>query len=215
MRFPTSTEIRDWAKRYLNPVYHVRRLREDLRSMWTALLLHRRDGSMTREELATSFRGKLLACFFMSGPTIWIGFASAYWLQRKYQNPWIGQYATHAINLVITTIAFQTIWWIGNREMYRGEHGSRRARFRAFERDLLPVHWNGIRTGMTFNIVSWPIVSLILFGIQAVSHRASVDIPAQAVQQAFDATFINTTFMRLMGDFFERWAMVLAERHGE
>lgn len=215
MRLPTLIEIREGLKRYLNPLYHLRRLREDLLSMWTALRLHRRDGSLSGEELATSFRGKLLACFFMSGPTIWIGFATAYYLQRKYQNPWIGQYATHAINLVITTLAFQFIWWVGNREMYRAEQPTLRGRFRAFQRDLLPVHGNGIRIGMTFNLISWPIVSLILLGIHALNRRASVDIPAQAVQQAFDATFINTTFMRLMGDFFERWSLVLAERHSE
>lgn len=207
MRLPTSSEIRDWLRRYLNPVYHLRRLREDLLSMWTALRLHRQDGALTQEELTTLFRGKLLACFFMSGPTIWIGFSLAYWLQLRTQNPFVGQYATPAINLVITTLAFQVIWWFGNREMYRS--------FRAFERDLLPVHWNGFRIGMTFNLISWPIVSLILFGIQTLNHRAAVHIPAQAVQQAFDATFINTTFMRLMGDFFERWAAVLAERHGK
>lgn len=215
MRLPTWTEIRDGLRRYLNPLYHLRKLREDLISMWTALRLYRRSGKLTTEELATSFRGKLLACFFLGGPTIWIGFATAYWLQRKYQNPFIGQYATHAINLVITTLAFQFIWWVGNREMYRSENPTLAGRFRAFQRDLLPVHGNGIRIGMTFNLISWPIVSLILWGIQTLNHRAAVDIPAQAVQQAFDATFINTTFMRLMGDFFERWSVVLAERHGE
>lgn len=202
-------------RRYLNPVYHLRRLREDLLSMWTALRLHRQDGNLTQEELATLFRGKLLACFFMGGPTIWIGFSLAYWLQLKTQNPFVGQYATPAINLVITTLAFQFVWWIGNREMYRVEYPVLRDRFRAFQRDLLPVHWNGFRIGMTFNLISWPTVSLILFGIQAFNHRAAVHIPAQAVQQAFDATFINTTFMRLMGDFFERWSHVLAERHGK
>ncbi len=210
LRLPTLRQIGDAFRRYANPLYHLRKLREDLGAMWHALRLHL-DGRVPDEtSLAKAFRGKLMACFWLSGPTSWIGWSLSYYLQRRFENPLLGQYSVPAINMVVTTFAYQVFWWLGNRELYRGEGG-----FRRFERDLLPVHGNGIRIGMSFNLVTWPLTSLLLLGIQFLNQRAAVAIPAVAVQQAVDAIFVNTTFMRLMGDFFERWSVVLASRHIE
>ncbi|MGV3615494.1 MAG: hypothetical protein ACO1SV_09195 [Fimbriimonas sp.] len=217
MRLPTWIEIRDGFRRYANPLYHLRKLREDLHAMWHALRTHRQVGerTLTQAELAESFRGKMMACFFMAGPTSWIGIGLAYWLQRKFENPWLGQYAVHPINMVITTAAYQLFWWFGNRDVYRAESPTGGGQFRAMERDLLPLHWGGIRIGMTFNLFTWPLTSLILYGIHLWNQRAAVGIPAQFVQQAVDACLVHPTFTRLMGDFFERWSNELGRRHAE
>ena len=215
MRLPTLHQFRDGVRRYANPAYHLRKLREDLQSVWQALRTHREvaEGTLTEEELATSFRGNLLACFYLSGPFIWIGLSLSYWLQRKLENPFVGQYSTHAINMVVTTLAYQMFWWMGNNGVYRREEKGGKARFRAFERDLLPVHWAGIRIGFTFNLITWPITSLIMYLIQAANRNAAIAIPAPLIQHFIDAAFVNTTFMRLMGDFFEHWSKELARRH--
>jgi hypothetical protein len=185
--------------------------------MWHAIRTHREleSGTLSEADLAQSFRGKLLACFYLSGPFSWIGIGTSYWLQRKFENPWLGQYSTHLINMVVTTLAYQMFWWLGNYEVYRAEAGTTRHRFRAFERDLLPVHWAGIRIGMTFNVFTWPLTSGLLFLIHYANRHAAIAIPAPAVQQIVDVTLVNTTFMRLMADFFERWSHELGRRHAE
>lgn len=213
MRLPTFVELRDGIRRYADPRYHVRKLIEDLRAMWSMLRSFKSEGPPDKAALAEIFRGKLLATFFMAGPFSWIGFGLSYMLQQRFKNPYIGQYSQVAFNMIFTTLAFQIIWALANGPVYRRAGRTFRERFVAIERDLLPVHWGGIKIGMTFNAITWPLTSFILFIIALINRGASVAIPAAVVSTTLDYAFVNPTFMRLMGDFFQHWSEVLAERH--
>lgn len=206
---PTLAEVGQTIKRYANPMYHLRKLWEDLQSLVAALKSFTGE-TATIEELGSAFRGKLLACFYLSGPLSFVSLAASVYLQRKTQNPFVGQYSEQAMSMVFCTLAYQVFWALGNRGLYRG---TLRERFVAFEKDMLPVHGNGIKIGMSFNLVVWPVTSAILFGVQLLNRQAAVNIPAALVQGVINTVFVQPTFMRAMGDFFERWSRVLAERH--
>jgi hypothetical protein len=202
-------ELRDGLRRYANPLYHLRKLREDVMATWNAVrnLGH---SPKTAEELAESFRGKLLGCFYLAGGLSWIGVAISYHLQLLYKNPFVGQYSEGLINMVLCSAGFQVIWVRINQGLYRG---SLRKRFLDLERDLLPVHWTGIRNGLVLDLIARPTVSLIIFIIQRIDPQLALVIPAAIIQVVFGAIFVQTNYMRLIGDFIERWSRVLAERH--
>lgn len=209
LRLPKPAEVIQTLRHFANPAYHFRKLREDLLALWAALRSFS-STTATRDEVVNMFRGKLLACFYLTGPSSWVGLAASYWLQRRYSNPFVGQYSEPVINMVLTTVVFQLIWAAGNPKLYRGSSGEK---FRALERDMLPVHWNGIKVGMTFNLVVFPVSSAIIGGILFLNRQAAIDIPAWVVTGVINTLFVQPQFMRAMGNFFEKWAGVLADRH--
>lgn len=172
-----------------------------------------RSKTVTESALEDAFRGKLLAAFYLAGPTASVGWTVGYWLQQRFQNPFIGQYSVPVVNMVVTTLAFQIVWWLGSRELYIAEARSPGQRFRLLERDLLPVHWTGIRIGMSFNLVTWAVVSGIIWVLEIANRTLAINLPASTILLIYEFVFVNSPFMRLMGDYFESHAKELAAGH--
>lgn len=200
------------AFNYLNPVYHFRRLKEDL-----ALMLHafREIGAMAIPhdivELQRLLRGRLFTAFFLCGPFGMVGAALGYAWQRQSQNPWFGWLGTIVFTMILTAIAYQAIWLLTNRALY-AEMGLGR-KLKSLQVDLWPVHWFGIRTGGAFALLASPINAAIIGALQFFSASLARELPIPVLVLLVDWIVVQGTFMRLMGDFFDRHSTVLADRH--
>lgn len=197
---------------YLNPAYHIRQMKEDLRLMRQALRTQRVFSKPhTPDELQQLFRGRLFTCFFLSGPTSFLGAGIGGVLQWMTNNAWVGLFGTILGTLLVTTIAYQVFWFFGNRRVYRvGGHFGWRG-FHDLQRDLWPVHLFGAKTGLSFALVAIPINAVII-GIFEFFGLAS-RLPVPLLVLIIDAIVVQGTFVRIMGDFFDRYAHELSLKH--
>lgn len=199
---------------YLNPKYHLRRISEDLSLMRQAMLTRRvLSQPHSREDLQQMFRGKLFSCFFLSGPFSFVAVAIASYLQYLTRSAWVGLFSTIFLIMLITLIAYQFFWWIDNRRIYMESGSFGRAEFMAMQRDLWPVHWFGMRTGLTFAAVGVPINGAIIGLADLVARNVSRNLPMPIIVIVIDAIVVQGTFVRIMGDFYDRYSHRLAERH--
>jgi hypothetical protein len=195
-------------------MYHVRRLREDLQAFASAMILRRSLGlGDDFEALVQLFRGKLFGSFFFSGAFGLVGVALGSAAQYATGSPWVGLFSTVLIAQVACTVAYQVVWWIDNRNLYHAAARTPWARFVEMERDLLPVHKVGLQWALTFALVSVPLNSLLIVVASAISESFARALPMGVLVMAVDAVLVNGTFIRLMGDLFERHAMKLAEKY--
>ena len=196
---------------YLNPAYHLRRMKEDLNLMHQALRTRKTLAApKNEEELQQLFRGRLFAAFFLSGPFGMVGAALGYAVQRWTENPWIGWIGTIFFTMTVTTAAYQLMWFLNNRDMYGGS-GSK-STFAELQRDLWPVHWFGIRTGFLFALMASPINAILIGALQLFSASMARTLPIPVLVLLVDWIVVQGTFVRLMGDFFDRHSRVLAAR---
>jgi hypothetical protein len=108
------------------------------------------------------------------------------------------------------TIAFQLAWWIPLRRVY-ARIGSRRQAFMALEHDLLPIQLQGIRWTLTFAAFSVPLKALITLLIQRMNPHFAIYFPMGGVVLVTDALLVDATYIRIMGDIFDRRSWVLAQ----
>lgn len=200
------------ALNYLNPVYHLRRFQEDVHLMRRAF---QERGASTiphsETELQQLFRGRLFSAFFLCGPFGMAGAALGYVWQRYSQSPWIGWLGTVLFTMILTTIAYQIIWLLMNKPIYAPYRRS--DRFMALQSDMWPAHWFGIRTGGAFALLASPINAALIGLLQYFSSSLARDLPIPILVLLVDWIVVQGTFMRLMGDFFDRHSRVLAARH--
>jgi len=197
----------------LNPKYHVHRAIEDVRMMRHAFKTRSTLGKTAHdyESLQQLFRGKLFSCFFMSGPSGILAAVMAYGVQRFFKSPWMGLLATFLFAFVVTTIAYQMIWFADNRVLYRRKRGFQK--LFALERDLWPIHFVGVRTGLIFLFLVTPINGVIIGAIEFASKQFAEWFPVPVIAFLVDVAVVQGPFLRIMGDAFERHSHVLAERY--
>jgi hypothetical protein len=199
----------------LNPKYHVMRLREDLGHMMKAIALRKTLNFEDHEvSLGEVFRGKLLSTFFLTGPSGLVALGLAYWVQRITANAFVGFFMTVLFLGVITSAFYQLLWYLDNRRIYRQAFGDPISRFLNLQRDILPVNFKGIRTGLVLGAVStfW-LASLIIAPIQIFFPRVAEVVPAGLLLFGLEAIFVQAPLLRIMGDFFEKHGQVLGEKY--
>lgn len=199
---------------YLNPAYHLRQMREDLRLMLQAFK-NRKEFAIphSEEELQQLFRGRLSICFFLSGPFAFVGASIGGVVQYATRNPYLGVAGTILGIFFVTSLTYQFFWWLDNRRIYSLDGRFGRREFLNMQRDLWPVHLFGAKTGFTFALLSAPIVAVIVGAIQLVSSRFAESFPAPILVLVVDWIVVQGTFVRIMGDFFDRYARSLASKH--
>lgn len=163
------------------------------------------------ESLQQLFRGKLFSVFFISGPSGIVAATLAYGVQRSFRSPWMGLLATFILAFVVTTIAYQLIWLLDNKILYRQK--SFFQKLKALERDLWPVHWCGMRAGLAFLPIVGSINAVVIGLMQFASPRFAEVFPVPVIVFLVDIAMVQAPFMRIMGDFFDRHSYTLARTY--
>lgn len=199
---------------FLNPAYHIRQFVEDMRLMRKALLDRKAfETDHDMESLAKVFRGRLFSAFFITGSSGLIAAALAYAIQRYFDNPWIGLFATILFGIVVTSLAYQIFWFIDNKGLYQKNGHQTIGSLVEMQRDLWPVHFMGIKTGLTFLILTTPVNGLIIGLIEFFNRKFAAVLPVPVIMYVVDLILVQGAFLRLMGDFFDRYSKVLAKKY--
>lgn len=201
--------------RFINPVYHVRRFKEDLSATRKALrfrkeILH---GNFDGMALPEVFRGKLFGVFFATGWTTTLGFLASWILQRATNSQWVGLYATPVLIYIITALAYQIGWYLDNKRLYALSYKEKDRRFIEFEKDLAPVHWTGFKFAVIFNVLNLTLGSLLTALVTFISEPFAKVFPQFVFIVIIEALFVAGPFVRIMGDFFDRYSYRLAKKY--
>jgi len=217
---PQGPEIPDehvtfWAKfvRLYNPKYQFKKLREDFRSAMRAMKHWHFEHSHEYGVLADSFRGKLFAAFFVSGLMVWPAMAISTYVQAATRNPTLSTLVMLAFTQIACTLVYQIIWYLSNRELYRLKFNRPVERFRALEKDILPVQWKGFRLVVPVLLLTYPIVTLVIHWITSAFPQTMNYLPAGPLGFIVELLLIGTPFMRAMGDLFESHSKKLAAHY--
>lgn len=199
---------------FLNPRYHLRKFIEDFKAAKHALKNRNlRKIAHDYEAFAQALRGRMFASLMLGGigtalaPLIgtWFQFATG----KAVLAIWIGVLLSQVIN----TVVFQTIWWFAHSDMYRWKHATLWDRFKAFERDLLPLNWGGFRVALVFIFISLTILSSIVAMIEHHFPQVARVVPFPILAQVLEIALLHSTMLRLLGDLFERHSHKIAARH--
>lgn len=200
---------------FLNPAYHVRRIKEDLAATKSALAKRHQllTGEISTADLPEIFRGKLMGVLFATGWTNLVGLGLAYWIQKATSNPWFALFGTPVTCYISTAIGFQIGWWLDNRDIYRKTHADPAHRFWELERDLLPVHKASLPMAVVFSFTSLFIGAPVLFVIQLINANFARELPAPMLVMIAEFLFVGSAFVRFMGDFFDKYSYKLAIKY--
>ena len=200
---------------FCNPIYHFRRFKEDLAVSKAALEKRKKliAGEADHADLPDIFRGKLMGVFFLTGWTNLIGIALGYAAQKAYQSEWVGLYATPVLCYLVTAVAFQIGWWVDNRRIYRQTHKDPAHRFWELQKDMLPVHRASLPMAVMFGFANLIVATPILFAISLLNPDLSKEIPAGLLIMIGEFLFIGGAFVRIMGDFFDKYSLRLAMKY--
>ncbi|MCU0316709.1 MAG: hypothetical protein MUC92_08960 [Fimbriimonadaceae bacterium] len=209
-RHPTVQKCLDYA----NPKYHWSQIKHDLDSMKQAMA--NRHAVLEGEHtvpLDRVFRGKLFGAFFLSGPSNILGVVLGYGLQRFFHNQWVGLFGTILVCFLITAIAYQIVWFLDNRRLYRKVSDNPLIAFREMQRDLAPVHRTALNFALGFGLITIPINALIVGIMTLVNDDFAKIVPVGGIMMIVEALFVSGAFVRVMGDFYEKYSVKLAEKY--
>lgn len=195
--------------------YHARRLKEDL-AVTKAALEKRKAllaGTATEEELPDIFRGKLMGVFFATGWTNLIGILLGGFLQYRFENPILGLYATPPLCFTVTAIAFQVGWWLDNKRIYESVNPTPGGQFLTLQRDMWPVHKAAFPIAIGFSLLNYILLTPFYLLLTTFAPNLAKNTPAGALIVMIEFLFIGGTFVRLMGDFFDRHGFTLAAKY--
>lgn len=211
---PTHPGLLATLRNYTNPLYYVRKLREDLRLALRALRNH--DLSKVRcseADLAAYFRGKLFGAFFVSGGANLLGIALGTYLQYLAHQTWVGVIGTILSCFTFSNTAFFIVWTASNRQLYRQvEPNFARRLLRAFH-DYRPIFLTGARFAVIITVVSMPIERATHWSVETIWPGVVNYVPMSVLVFLVDILFISTPFIRAMGDLFERHSHELAHAY--
>jgi hypothetical protein len=199
---------------FCRPGYHVRRIREDFRASRHAL--QNRDLLLImddRESLAKALRGRFFAAYFMVGPFGLVGPLLGWWLQVTLHNYFAGTIGTIVGGNLGSLIGFQLVWWFSNTRFYANGRQHLSQRLADFERDVLPIQWDGFRGWLTLNAFLLPIVLLLTWVLQATIPKLAPVVPMSIVVPTLEIALLHGALIRVMGDIFERHSVLIADRH--
>lgn len=200
---------------FCNPFYHVKRFKEDFAVSKAALEKRKQllSGEASTADLPEIFRGKLLGVFFLTGWTNLIGLGLGFALQKATGSEWIGLYTTPPLCYIVTAIAYQIGWWIDNRKIYRQTHDDPAHRFWELQKDMLPVHRASLPMAVMFGFANLIVATPIQFMISFFSPEVAKEIPSGLLIMIGEFLFIGGAFVRIMGDFFDKYGYKLAIKY--
>lgn len=200
---------------FLNPGYHVKRFKEDLLVTRAALekRKHLISGEVLTEDMPEIFRGKLFGVFFLTGWTNLVGIGLGYVAQKMFSSEWVGLFATPVLCYFVTAVGFQIGWWLDNRRIYAAYHPDPAHRFWELQKDMFPVHKASLPMAVVFAFANLIVATPILALISWLSPEISREIPAGLLIMIGEFLFIGGSFVRIMGDFFDKYSYHLAMKY--
>lgn len=213
-RFAYSAKFLARLRNYTNPLYHCRRMGEDLAAAYHAL----RNWNYTtirgdEAKLAKAFRGKLFAAFFFSGAFMIVAVALGVKTQFDTNNRYLGVFATMGYSMVLTTAAYQVFWAIANLDFYRFTSPNPWSRFLQLERDLWPVHRRALQMALVVAFVIVPINLGIAWAVGWLPAHIADYVPMGVIVAIVNVILIDSTVIRAMGDQFDAHSRVLAAQY--
>ncbi len=200
---------------HMNPRYHLTRFKEDMAATKSALQ-KRKDllnGNADHASLPEIFRGKLMGVFFATGWTNLVGIALGVAAQKASSNQYVGLFATPVFCYFVTAIGFQVGWWLDNRRIYQQVHADPAHRFWSLQQDMLPVHKASLPFAVAFNVANLVISGPILVLISWINPTVGRETPAGILIIVVEFLFVGSQFVRVMGDFFDKYSYKLATKY--
>lgn len=220
---PTPAKPSLWSRRaefggyllkLLSPRYHWHRFKEDLRASRYALRkLDFAEIRRNRDSLATLFRGRFFACFWLAGSLFGVfGAVIGTGVQVATANPLLALFVTFVGTNLLGTVGLQVVWKTAHWNLYKAQSKSFWGRIVLLERDLLPMQWKGFLVVCVFFVLMLPLN----FGIAKVlelHEGLSRFVPMGILAPALDLLIINSPLVRIMGDLFEQQGKRLADHY--
>jgi len=196
-------------RNFANPVYHLTKLRQDFAAARHALQIwHLSEVVHDAPVLERAIRGKMFATFVIAGLISIVALPIGAAVQVATLNAWWGLIATILIGHFTANAGFQVIWSVTNRDLYR-HWPSAWERFLALQHDLLPMQVQGLKIVAYILVVALPFNATLAMAVQHWVPGAVKVVPVNILSALVDAALFNSTFVRLMGNLFERHATVL------
>ena len=205
-----------WGKLccYANTVYHIRKLKEDFTAFGQYLVARKTFGlALDTGSIATGFRGKLFGSFFVSGSFSLLGVVAGTYAQVVTGNPWIGLFVPIIVGAIAATSVYQAVWLLDNWRIYRLYRHHFWEQFVEFEKDLLPIHASGLRMAAFFAVVTVPLNTVLIKVLDFINPHIAQMLPISVIYYLTDLLLLQSTFVRVMGDIFERHSHLLAEKY--
>jgi len=202
--------VNAFLSRWANPVYHFRKIREDLIAALHGIKVWHL-GKLKHDEAAfnTAARGKMFATFVMSGAFSTVALPIGAAAQAATSSAQVGFAATVGVGHGVALVAYHIIWLITNRDLYKGSANP----FIEAEKDLLPLQWGMLKVGAIFTAIAFPLNWFIVEIIHRYLSSMERYLPMSVIMVIFDVLIFNAQFVRIIGNLFERSALVLARRH--
>jgi len=171
-------------------------------------------GTLTHnpEAFTTGVRGKMFAAFVLSGAISVIALPIGVAAQVATNSAWVGMITPMALGHLISNIAFQFIWAWTNRDLY-APHRGLIGKIMSLEEDLVPLQLAGLRVALPLILLALPINSTFAFILETYFHNLVKFIPIGFIMVAVEMFFFNGTYIRLMGNLFERYSEQLTLRY--
>lgn len=204
---------RQYVKHLMNPGYHWRRFKEDLGASRHALAtLDLSKIDTDRESLAKAFRGRLFACFWLSGMFGIFGPITGTAVQVATADPLLGLLVTFGVANLFGSIGMQIIWKAAHWNLYRRQSKRWLGWIAPLERDLLPMQGRAFLLVCVLFAIMLPINLLMVLVLHTHPNLARF-VPMGIVAPLLDLLIINSPLLRIMGDIFERHGKLLAARY--
>jgi len=196
--------IRSWA----NPAYHFRKIREDLYAAKKGLQIwHLGTLLDDRDKFAMTARGKFFATFVIAGACASVAFPIGWAAQAASNSFWIGMAVTILAGHAAANLSFLLIWMFTNKDLYKNRSGL------AVYDDILPLLWRGIKVATWLTIIALPLNGIIVKGLETFAANAIRFLPTSAFMAMLDALLFNSTYVRLMGNLYEKYSGELADKY--
>lgn len=209
-------DFKGYAKQFIKPTYHFRKIKEDIRLSLKAIRSKKlRDHFTTVDALADAIRGRLFAIFALSSMFASVGFAVGLVAQYSTGSIWVGLFTTLLVGNIMGILSYQTIWTITNWDLYRNRASSFWGRIWQMELDLLPLQLRGLRIVIIINAMTIPINMVLIATLNLIIPNQVNYIPAGVMAPMIEFLLFNAPMIRLIGDLFERYSKELALRYSK
>lgn len=212
---PAALPPSNWQRfrEFLNPLYHWHKFREDIAAARHGLSVwHLGQLKSNPAEFERGARGKMFGTFVISGAFACVALPAGIAVQAATKSAWMGMMTPIIVGHLMSNIAFQVIWAWTNRDLYRSERNVFR-RFLSLQKDLLPLQWAGIKIVVPMILIALPINIFLAWVIETYFKDLVQYLPVGAFMVVIEMILFQGTYIRLMGNLFERYARDLAVRH--
>lgn len=194
-------------------MYHVRKMREDLAAAKHGLKIWHL-GQLTSDPIAfeKAVRGKLFATFVLAGAFSVIALPIGVAAQVATNSAWVGLLTPIIVGHFVSNVAFIFVWGWTNRDLY-SHCGNPIARLKAICDDILPLLWAGLKVVAPLMMAALPINAVFAYLLDNYLKHLVRYLPIGFFMVAIEMLFFNGTYIRLMGNLFERYSRILTERY--